>query len=92
MPSLWTPASWRDRLAELEAQTPEHKTTPLRRDVRSLGVLLGVVLRAGLLVGNLGLLHEQMDPGTGAMLGNMPQALSHLALVHAALAVDEGAG
>lgn len=42
--------------------------------------------------GNLGLLHEQMDPGTGAMLGNMPQALSHLALVHAALAVDEGAG
>lgn len=41
--------------------------------------------------GNLGLLHEQMDPGTGAMLGNMPQALSHLALVHAALAVDEGA-
>ncbi len=41
---------------------------------------------------NLGLLHEQMDPGTGAMLGNMPQALSHLALVHAALAVDEGVG
>lgn len=42
--------------------------------------------------GNLGLLHEQMDPGTGAMLGNMPQALSHLALVHAALAVDQGVG
>ena len=42
--------------------------------------------------GNLGLLHEQMDPGTGAMLGNVPQALSHLALVYAALAVDEGAG
>lgn len=41
---------------------------------------------------NLGLLHEQMDPEGGAMLGNMPQALSHLALVHAALAVDEGAG
>lgn len=42
--------------------------------------------------GNLGLLHEQMDPASGAMLGNMPQALSHLALVHAALAVDEGVG
>ena len=42
--------------------------------------------------GNLGLLHEQMDPVTGSMLGNMPQALSHLALVHAALAVDGGAG
>ncbi len=42
--------------------------------------------------GNLGLMHEQMDPDGGAMLGNMPQALSHLALVHAALAVDEGVG
>lgn len=42
--------------------------------------------------GNLGLLHEQMDPATGAMLGNMPQALSHLALVHAALAADGDVG
>ena len=40
--------------------------------------------------GNLGLLHEQVDPATGAMLGNMPQALSHLALIHAASALDEG--
>ncbi len=45
MPSLWTPASWSDRLAELEAQSPELKTAPLRRDVRSLGALLGEVLR-----------------------------------------------
>ncbi len=41
--------------------------------------------------GNLGLLNEQMDPD-GSMLGNFPQALSHLALVHAAIAVDEGQG
>ena len=40
--------------------------------------------------GNLGLLHEQVDPATGAMLGNMPQALSHLALIHAASALSEG--
>ncbi len=45
MSSLWTPVSWTDRLAELEAQSPELKTAPLRRDVRSLGVLLGEVLR-----------------------------------------------
>ncbi len=45
MPSLWTPASWTDRLAELEARSPELKTAPLRRDVRSLGTLLGEVLR-----------------------------------------------
>ncbi len=45
MPSLWTPASWSDRLRELEAKSPELKTAPLRRDVRSLGALLGEVLR-----------------------------------------------
>ena len=38
------------------------------------------------------LLHGWMDPGNGAMLGNMPQALSHLALAHAVLTVEEGAG
>ncbi len=39
------PTNWRNRLAELEAQTAEQKAAPLRRDVRSLGTLLGEVLR-----------------------------------------------
>ena len=38
---------------------------------------------------NLGLLSEQMDAGTGAMLGNMPQALSHLAMIHAAASIND---
>jgi len=42
---LWNPESWSQRLAELEAQSGELKEAPLRRDVRSLGMLLGEVLR-----------------------------------------------
>jgi phosphoenolpyruvate carboxylase len=45
MPSLWTPTDWPQRLAELQAPTGELKEAPLRRDVRSLGMLLGEVLR-----------------------------------------------
>ncbi len=37
--------------------------------------------------GNLGLMNEQMDADTHAMLGNVPQALSHLALIQAAFAI-----
>src|ERR1700761_4214605 len=45
MPSLWTPTGWPQRLAELQTSTGELKEAPLRRDVRSLGMLLGEVLR-----------------------------------------------
>ena len=44
MPSFWFPDSWSDRLAELETTDFEGKQAPLRRDVRSLGALLGQVL------------------------------------------------
>ena len=45
MASLWSPTDWPQRLAELQAPTGDLKEAPLRRDVRSLGVLLGEVLR-----------------------------------------------
>ncbi len=45
MASLWSPTGWPQRLAELQAPNGELKEAPLRRDVRSLGVLLGEVLR-----------------------------------------------
>jgi len=45
MALLWNPESWPQRLAELEAQSGDLKEAPLRRDVRSLGTLLGDVLR-----------------------------------------------
>jgi phosphoenolpyruvate carboxylase len=44
-PLLWKPESWPSRLEELEARSGDLKEVPLRRDVRSLGMLLGEVLR-----------------------------------------------
>jgi GH15 family glucan-1,4-alpha-glucosidase len=37
---------------------------------------------------HLGLLSEQVDPESGAPLGNMPQAFSHLGLIQAAARLD----
>jgi GH15 family glucan-1,4-alpha-glucosidase len=38
---------------------------------------------------DLGLLAEEVDPGTGELLGNFPQAFSHIGLVNAAWAISE---
>ncbi len=45
--------------------------------------------RAAAFVNDVGLLAEEVDPVSGEMLGNFPQAFSHIGLVNAAWAISE---
>ena len=45
--------------------------------------------RAAGFVNDVGLLAEEVDPATGELMGNFPQAFSHVGLVNAAWAISE---
>ncbi|MEJ7584581.1 MAG: glycoside hydrolase family 15 protein, partial [Acidimicrobiales bacterium] len=48
--------------------------------------------RAIAFVNDVGLLAEEVDPATGELLGNFPQAFSHIGLVNAAWAIAQAEG
>lgn len=87
MALLWNPESWSQRLAELEAQSGELKEAPLRRDVRSLGILLGEVLREQ--AGNDLFEHvEALRQGTTRRRDAEARGDEHAAARHAATALE----
>jgi GH15 family glucan-1,4-alpha-glucosidase len=45
--------------------------------------------RAAAFLNDVGLLAEEVDPASGELLGNFPQAFSHIGLVNAAWAISE---
>jgi GH15 family glucan-1,4-alpha-glucosidase len=45
--------------------------------------------RALAAINDVGLLAEEIDPGSGEMIGNFPQAFSHVGLINAAWAVSQ---
>jgi alpha,alpha-trehalase len=49
----------------------------------------GVFERAAAYINDVGLLAEEVDPVTGELLGNFPQAFSHIGLVNAAWAISQ---
>ena len=95
-PHLWSRGPWLHRYSGAEKEEGAFLacTFWLAEAYAELGrgdeasALMDEALAA--LPAGVGVLAEMVDPKTGDYLGNLPQGLSHLALIHAALSLDGG--
>ena len=58
-------------------------------DLPWLDEAVQVFERIASLANPLGLFSEDVDPSTGALLGNFPQAYTHVGLIHAAITIGD---
>jgi GH15 family glucan-1,4-alpha-glucosidase len=57
-----------------------------------LGDATALMDRLVAVLNDVGLVSEEYDPGSDALVGNFPQAFSHLSLIRAALAIRDAQG
>jgi len=62
---------------------------PQGAGIKPVGRAEAVFQRAAAFLNDVGLLAEEIDPASGELLGNFPQAFSHIGLVNAAWAISE---
>ena len=78
-----------DRPLASIAAAREHATTAALAQAGALERARTVFTTAIEFVNDVGLLAEEVDPATGELLGNFPQAFSHIGLVNAAWAISQ---
>ena len=80
------PEETRQRLLEASPESGDYLADHLQGALPTLSLVSQTSLLTAY-ANDVGLLGEEADPATGELLGNFPQAFSHIGLVNAAWAI-----